>query len=62
MKIKELLETSSGGSTGAGSIASVSTPLGGPMAAVIKRMPKGQSFFAPQVVPPKKPKKKAKPS
>lgn len=59
MKIKELLETTSGGSTGAGSIASISSPLGGPMAAVIKRMPPGQSFFAPQV-PTKKPKKKAK--
>jgi len=60
MKIKDLLETSSGGSTGAGSIASVSTPLGGPMAKVLKRMPPGQSFFAPQVSQ-KKPKKKVKP-
>lgn len=48
-----LLETSSSGSTGAGSIASVSAPLG----AVISRMPAGQSFFG---VPLAKKKKKSR--
>lgn len=53
MKISEILtknddileEYASGGSTGAGSIATVSSGLGGPMADVIRRMPAGQSFF-----------------
>ena len=48
MKIKELLETSSSGSTGSGSIASVASPLGGAYAPVVRRMAAhGQSFFAP---------------
>lgn len=44
-KTETVYETSSSGGTSAGSVASVSAPLG----AVIKRMPPGQSFFAPMV-------------
>jgi hypothetical protein len=52
-----VVETASGGSTGAGSVASVASPMG----AVIRRMPPGQSFFAPTVVQQrKKTSKKAK--
>lgn len=58
MKIKDLLETASAGASSSGSIASVATPLGGEMASVIKRMPPGQSFFAPAI--DQKPKKKRK--
>ena len=58
MKIREILETASSGASSSGSIASVAAPLGGPMAAVIKRMPPGQSFFGQQPVVVHKTKKK----
>lgn len=47
MKIRELLEYASGGSTGSGSVAGVASGVGGPMMPVIRRMAPGQSFFAP---------------
>jgi chorismate mutase len=43
IRLETVNETASGGASGAGSIASVASPMG----AVIKRMPPGQSFFAP---------------
>lgn len=49
-KSETVIETSSAGSTGAGSISSVSAPLG----AIIRRMPPGQSFFSPHVVQKRK--------
>jgi len=60
VKAQNIKETASGGATSAGSVASVANP-GGPMMPMIKRMPPGQSFFAPYSMPKsKKPKKKAK--
>jgi hypothetical protein len=61
----DVLESASSGSTGSGSIATVASGLGGPMADVIRRMPAGQSFFGGGVPqepqePQKKKKKKAK--
>lgn len=53
-KAESMYETSSSGGTSSGAIASVSAPLG----ALIKRMPPGQSFFAP--IPVKKTKKTAR--
>lgn len=53
-KSESVYETSSSGGTSSGAIASVSAPLG----AIIKRMPPGQSFFAP--MPVKKTKKTAR--
>lgn len=47
MKIRELFEYASGGSTGAGGVASVASGIGGPMMPIIRRMDPGQSFFAP---------------
>jgi hypothetical protein len=43
IRLETVNETASGGASGAGSIASVASPMN----AVIKRMPPGQSFFAP---------------
>lgn len=60
MKIKDLLETASIGASSSGSIASVATPLGGPMSDVIRRIPPGQSFFRTEL--PQKPKKKRRKS
>lgn len=55
-----LKETASGGASSAGNVASIANP-GGPMMPLIKRMPPGQSFFAPYTVSkPKRSKKKAK--
>jgi hypothetical protein len=60
MKKQGLKENASGGATSSGSVASIANP-GGPMMPMIKRMPPGQSFFAPyQVSKPKRSKKKAK--
>jgi len=60
MKIKELLEYASGGSTSSGSIASI-PGAGGPLMPMIRRMPVGQSFFGPVgTLPPEKPKKRKK--
>ena len=60
LKYLSLKENASGGATSSGSVASVANP-GGPMMPAIKRMPAGQSFFAPyQPAKPKRSKKKAK--
>lgn len=56
MRIRDLLEYSTGGSTSSGSIATSVVPLGKPH--IIKRMPKGQSFFGMPETLPTKPKKK----
>jgi hypothetical protein len=56
MKIKDLLEFTSNESTFSGNIASTVVPLGTPH--IIKRMPKGQSFFGMPETLPQKPKKK----
>jgi hypothetical protein len=54
-----LFEYASGGSTSSGNVASIANP-GGAMMPVIRRMPAGQSFFAPQHAGTKKPKKRTK--
>lgn len=54
-----LFEYASSGSTSAGNVASVANP-GGAMMSMIRRMPAGQSFFAPQDAGTKKAKKKRK--
>jgi len=57
-KINALMEYASGGSTSAGSIASI-PGAGGPLMPVIRRMPAGQSFFGPAgTLPPKSKTKK----
>ena len=56
-KTEELNEFASSGSSAAGSVASISAPLG----AVISRMPAGQSFFAPTTVQKTKKSSKKKP-
>jgi len=60
MKIHELLENASGGSTSSGSVASYASGLGGPLMPVIRRMPAGQSFFGPAGTAPVKIKKKTR--
>lgn len=54
-----LFEYASGGGTSAGNVASIANP-GGAMMPTIRRMPAGQSFFAPQHAGTKKPKKRTK--
>lgn len=59
IKSRSVTETTSG-ATAAGNIAGLANP-GGAMMPLIKRMPAGQSFFAPAAVSrPKRSKKKAK--
>jgi len=59
-KIRALMEYASGGSTSAGSIASI-PGAGGPLMPMIRRMPAGQSFFGPAgTLPPEKPKSRKK--
>ena len=59
-QIRALLEYASGGSTSAGSIASI-PGAGGPLMPMIRRMPAGQSFFGPAgTLPPEKPKSRKK--
>lgn len=58
MKIKDILESSSGGSTSSGSIASL-PGAGGPMMPIISRMKPGESFFAPAQYQKKEKKKKS---
>lgn len=55
-KTEALNEFATGGGTSTGMGASLAAPLG----AVIRRMPPGQSFFAPAQQQPKKARKKAK--
>lgn len=56
--IKNISETTSSGATSAGSVASVSTPIGG----VIKRMPTTPNLFGYIPAAKKKTKKKRKSS
>lgn len=54
MRIQEILEENgTAGGTTSGAIASIANP-GGPMMPMIRRMPPGQSFFAPMAAKPKK--------
>ena len=54
MKVKEILESASGGSTSAGSIASVASPLGS-----ISRRPSIFGYVGSDKKPKKKKKKKS---
>ena len=57
---ESILEFATGGSSSAAGISSVSTSIGGPMMPVIRRMPRGQSFFGPAMGEPKKSRKKSR--